>query len=69
MKVLIVYATRTGSAAKAAELPAGYFSDARVSNLENENPDQDGYDVSVFTVYYNTCSAEGKDFLQVYLFV
>ena len=37
MKVLIVYATRTGSAAKAAELLAGYFSDVRVSNLENEN--------------------------------
>ena len=48
MRVLIVYATRTGSAAKAAELLAGYFSDARVSNLENENPNPNGYDVVIF---------------------
>lgn len=48
MKILIVYATRTGTAAKAAALLAEYFDGAAVFDLSNKLPDPEGYDAVIF---------------------
>ena len=47
MKILIVYATRTGTAAKAAALLAEYFDGAAVL-ISNKLPDPEGYDAVIF---------------------
>lgn len=48
MKVLIVYATRTGTTAKAAGLLAGYFRDTVLVDLDKESPDPSAYDAVIF---------------------
>jgi menaquinone-dependent protoporphyrinogen IX oxidase len=48
MRVLIVYATRGGTAAKAASLLGSYFSDVKICNLEKTKPDPKFYDVIIF---------------------
>ncbi|HAE44361.1 MAG TPA: hypothetical protein DCG37_02030 [Lachnospiraceae bacterium] len=48
MRVLIVYATRTGTAAKAASLLGSYFRHVKICDLEKEKPDPRIYDVVIF---------------------
>lgn len=48
MKVLIVYATRTGATARAARMLAEHFSDARLCDLGEESPDPSDYDIILF---------------------
>lgn len=48
MRVLIVYATRGGTAAKAAALLGSYFRDVKICDLEKTKPDPRFYDVVIF---------------------
>ncbi|MDO4803899.1 MAG: flavodoxin domain-containing protein [Lachnospiraceae bacterium] len=48
MRVLIVYATRGGCAAKAASLLGSYFRDVKICDLEKTRPDPKFYDVVIF---------------------
>ena len=48
MKVLIVYATRTGTTERAARMLAGHFPGAHLCDLREENPDPSGYDIILF---------------------
>lgn len=47
MKVLIVYAGKTGTTKRAAELLAKHFGNVNVSDLDKESPDPTHYDVVI----------------------
>ena len=48
MKILIVYASRTGSAERAARILRDYFDDAYVANLGEGTPNPAGFDAVIF---------------------
>ena len=48
MKVLIVYATRTGTTERAARMLAGHFPGAHLCDLREKSPDPSDYDIILF---------------------
>lgn len=68
MKVLIVYATRTGTTARAASLLADHFPGAVLCDLKDENPDPSDFDIILFGsgIYFGGILKPLKDWLNEY---